>query len=121
MAPSEALYHDHTAFRGLYAKYEGSLSPDEAQKVSAWEETNVGGAVLGQLRAVLSTGWREVPAAIFGDSGSTNHFNTSKDTMIAYCNRWMAEIAPERHMGKPARSIRGTKWMPLKVCRPMSN
>ena len=100
MAPSEALHYDHTALRGLYAKYEGSLSPDDAQKVSTWEQTNAGAAVIGQMRAVLSTGWREVPAVIFGDSASTNHFNKSKHTMIAYCNRWLAESDPERKLGK---------------------
>ena len=61
-APSEALYYDHQALRGLYAKYEGGLSPAEWQQVTDWEASTAGSHVIGQIRAVLTTGWREVPA-----------------------------------------------------------
>ena len=109
VAPDQSFHYDHNVYRGLYAKYDGALTPEEAQQVSDWEASVPGQYVIGQMRAVLSTGWRDVPSTVFGDSAATNHFNSKKRTMIAYINQWLSEYvyAPERKMGKMKDFIQG--------------
>ena len=82
IAPSPALHHDHATLRGLFAKYSGTLSPEQSQAVQEWEAAMAGQHVVEHLREVLKTSWRDIPVVAFGDSGSCNVFKKSAPTML---------------------------------------
>ena len=102
IAPDPAICYDHDCFRGLYARYNGDLPPEQAEAVDRWEATKSGQYVLSKVRDTLRTCWREVPIMAFGDSGSCNKFRRTAPSMLEYSARWL-----DRSMGKAKDYIKG--------------